>query len=216
MKKGVLITVEGGEGVGKTTQINLLKERLAKEFPKREFIFTKEPGGTPFADKIRALILSEGASGVSGRVMFGLFMASRFEHVEKVVLPALKAGKVVVCDRYAAATYAYQIVAQGGKDLLPLYKEQLKLLAPCTPNLTLILDLDPKVSMARVAKRKGQPMTHFDARKLSFHQKLREGYRAYARKFAPKQAVFIDANGSVEDIHVRVWKAVKKGVPSLA
>jgi dTMP kinase len=213
-KRGILITVEGGEGVGKTTQIRLLKERLIKEFPKRAFVFTKEPGGTPFADQIRELILGEGGKEAGAKTMFALFMASRFEHVERVVQPALRAGKVVVCDRYAAATYAYQIVAQGGNELLPMYKEQLKLLKLATPDLTLIFDMDPKKALVRLATRTGQPITHFDTRKLDFHVRLRKGYKAYAKKFAPRQSRFINAEGSIEAIHEAVWKEVRKAVLS--
>jgi len=87
------IVIEGGEGVGKTTQIKLLKERLPVAFPKREFVFTKEPGGSPFAEKIRELILSDDGKDANPTTMLDLFMAARFDHVESVVAPALKKAR---------------------------------------------------------------------------------------------------------------------------
>ena len=201
------ITIEGGEGVGKTTQVKLLKERFPKIYPDHKFIFTKEPGGTLFADKVRELILSDAAKEVSGKAIFGLFLASRLDHVERIIDPALKNREVVVCDRFAASTYAYQIVAQKTPELLPLYKVHLALLP--TPDLTVIFDLDPSVALARIEARRNQQLTHFDAQGLPFHERLRVGFREYATLFASDRAVFIDANRPIEEIHQDVLIAIK-------
>jgi dTMP kinase len=196
------IVFEGGEGVGKTTQLNLLKERLPQLFPKREIIFTKEPGGTPFAAKIAALVLADGAKEASGETMSSLFIAARYDHVENLIAPALAAGKAVICDRYVAATYAYQVRAHHAPELLPTYTEHFKLLGSSIPDMTIILDLDPAIALARLAKRsETEASTHYDQRELSFHQELREGYTEWAERFAPKKSVFIDANKSAEELH---------------
>ena len=102
------ITLEGGEGVGKTTQRKLLEERLPQLYPDQEFLFTREPGGSPFAEALRDTIFSKLAADADGKTMFGLFAAARADHIRRVIRPALAAGKVVICDRFAAATYTYQ------------------------------------------------------------------------------------------------------------
>src|SRR5882724_2591453 len=136
------IVIEGGEGAGKSTQAALLKERLPGAFPHIDFVFTREPGGTPFADKIRELILSPGAAGVNNKTMFSLFAAARFEHAERVIGPALQSGKTVICERFVAASYAYQIVAEESLELLPMYREQLHLLDQYLSHLMIVLDVE--------------------------------------------------------------------------
>ncbi len=202
-----LIALEGGEGVGKTTQMNLLKERLPQLFPERDFVFTREPGGTTFSDKIRELILSEDAKEADGRTMFGLFVAARAEHVRRIIDPALDAGKTIVTDRYVAATFAYQVVAQEHPMPEHFFAEYL-----CTiprPSLTVILDLDPAIARARAAERTTQALTHFDSRPLEFYVRLQHGYRKYANRY-DNRAVIIDANAPVEMVHERIIEAFRK------
>jgi dTMP kinase len=202
------IVIEGGEGAGKTTQLALLKERLPKEFPGREFVFTKEPGGTPLADAIGDLIKSDGAKDASGRTMLDLFFAARFEHVEHFVRPALALGKVVVCDRFIAATYAYQLVGHDELELVPLYEAHLAQLK-LKPERTVYLDIDPKRAQERVARRTGQPLTHYDTRELAFHERVRAGYRDWMEKYGEGACTLVDADASVEEVSERLIVALR-------
>lgn len=207
---GEFIALEGGEGVGKTTQMNLLKERLPGLFPDRDFVFTREPGGTPFADKIRALILSDDAKEVDAKVMFGLFIAARAEHFRHTIIPAFEAGKTVVTDRFVGATYAYQACAQEDpidKDLFDAYFSSLDY----RPDLTIILDMDPEVAAARASGRTTQAYTHFDARSLDFHQRLRKGYEEFAERYneANEHIVLINAEKGVEAVHAGIVALIR-------
>jgi dTMP kinase len=193
-------SLEGGEGVGKTTQKNLLIKRLPLLFPEREFVFTREPGGSPFAEKIRALILSEDAKHADGKTMFGLFVAARHDHMSQVILPALSAGKIVISDRFIGATYAYQLFAQDGEISKELYWAHHNALER-TPDLTMVFDMDPRVAQERVSKRAGEVATHFDTRALEFHLRLREGYRDFA---AYHPTTLVDAARTPEEVHQEV------------
>lgn len=206
MHKGLFIALEGGEGVGKTTQMNLLKERLPRLFPKREFVFTLEPGGTPLARNIRELILSEEAKDADGAAMFGLFIAARADHVRRVIAPALLAHKVVISDRYVAATFAYQVVAMDGPVPRALFERYLEHIP--MPDLSLILDLDPCISQKRVRARAGHAMTHFDTRPAIFHERLREGYRAWAAQ-SGEHARIIDAAEPPLSVHLHIIDAIR-------
>jgi len=206
------ITLEGGEGVGKTTQMKLLKERLPNLFPHREFVFTREPGGTPFSDKIRELILSDEGKEADGMTMFGLFAAARAEHIRRIIKPALSEGKTVISDRFVGATYAYQAYAQDNPIPEDLFEAHLLSLR-CTPALTLILDVDPNVAQARVHDRQKsqQVLTHFDARPMEFHERLREGYLQFAKRYNTgiHRVILVDAQGSVEEIHAAMAHVLK-------
>jgi dTMP kinase len=201
------IALEGREGVGKSTQMKLLRERLPALFPGREFVFTREPGGTPFADKIYALF-KEGMTETNPRAQFGLVAASRFDHVEKVVRPALAAGKVVVTDRYEAATYAYQVMADS-EALTPLYEEHRKLVP--LPDLTIVIEVPTKAVLARLAARSGEA-TAFDTAHESFHDRLAEGYREYGRKYASDAVRFVDGDRPVDDIHADIVALVREAL----
>lgn len=194
------ITIEGGEGAGKSTQLRLLRERFSELFPSEELCFTREPGGSSFAEELRSVIFSEGAKHLSGKGMFGLFAAARQDHIERVIRPALDAGKVVICDRFAAATYAYQACAMKNpisEEFFRRYYEQLD----ATPVVTIILDIEPDVGMRRIASRNGQDLNHFDERGHEFHEAVREGYRRFA-EFAP--TCVIDASPSQEEVYARI------------
>lgn len=190
------ITIEGGEGAGKSTQLRLLAERFPELFPGMESCFTREPGGSTFAEELRSVIFSEGAKHLSGKGMFGLFATARQDHIERVIRPALDAGKVVICDRFAAATYAYQACAMRNPISEEFFRQYYAEL-DATPVVTIILDIDPNVGMQRIASRNGQDLNHFDERGLEFHEAVRDGYRRFA-EFAP--ACVIDASNSVEKV----------------
>lgn len=211
-RKLPFITFEGGEGIGKSTQIRLLQKALPKLYPHRSFVFTREPGGSLFAEMLRKHVIisddpkiKETVGKVSNATMFALFTAARIDHVESVIKPALDAGKVVVSDRFDASSYAYQIWGDNSEKRQPLrniffaVREYLK---PYLPRLTLILDSgDPKIGLARIRSR-GEAITHFEERDLSFHQQLLSGYRAYAEFVAPDASRIIPVgNASMEEVH---------------
>ncbi len=202
------ITFEGVEGCGKTTQIKLLKEFLEKT-SKYKVVLTREPGGTPLANKIREILLSSENKALTPLAELLLYEASRNQHVEELIKPALAAKKIVLCDRYMDATTVYQGKARGlGVELC----EKLNGLAvgSYVPHLTLILDCAPEVglkrSLARLSQEKSKE-SRFEEEKLEFHKKVYKGYRDLAKKY-PKRIKLIDATGSINDIQKAIQKKV--------
>ncbi len=204
MKTGKLITFEGGEGSGKTTQMTLLSDALRRKgLP---IICTREPGGTPMADKIRHLILEppEDGAGVDMRSEFFLYLASRAQHVQEVLLPALAAGKIVLCDRFSDATLAYQ----GYGRMLPL--DEIKTMMAfasygLVPDLTLFFDIAPDLALPRLSGRK--EINRLDREALSFHERVYAGYQALTQQDAKRIAV-IDARASIEAVSRKVREKI--------
>lgn len=208
----MFIAIEGGEGVGKSTQVALLKERLPDLFPGARFEFTHEPGGTPRADEIRARILSEEMKDKGGKGFFPLFREARLDHVENRVAPALAAGAHVVCDRYVGSTFAYQHCAMNDpitREEYDAHESELARLG-ASPDLVIILDAPVAVSQARLAARPGAP-THFDTRGAAFHERLREGYRAFAGRY-PSRTRVIDATKTPEETHADIVAAIREAM----
>lgn len=204
--RGLLITVEGVEGSGKTTVAHQLAEWLHQQG--FTVTLTQEPGGTPFSDRIRDLLLSP--EGRSAWTEVFLFLASRAEHVAKVIRPALERGEIVVCDRFTDSTLAYQGFGLG----LPVeVLTELNRLATnrIKPDLTLLLDIEPEEGLKRV-----QRTTIFEQRDLPFHQRVRWGYLQLARKepnrikvvnaHEPLEAVMAQAKQWVEEA-LRQWRS---------
>jgi dTMP kinase len=187
MKRGRFITLEGVEGVGKSTQLQTVCECLREHG--LHVIETREPGGTPEADEIRATLLKVRGDGFDPMAELLLMFSARALHVERVIRPALAAGSWVVCDRFTDASYAYQ----GGGRGIPAAKiaalERL-VLKGLKPDLTLLLDLDPAVGMAR-ARGRGT-LDRFEREKDAFFKKVRRVYLARARK-EPRRIRVIDA-----------------------
>lgn len=172
MNRGRLIIIEGGEGSGKTSLVKVLKSEL----PSESTIFTREPGGTPLADEIRAMLLGVTGETISPLTHFALFWAARRAHIELTILPALESGKNVICDRFDGSTYAYQIWGQENHNLKLLFQvmRDTYILRDITPYLYVYLDVEPQVGLARSEKRGDQ--NHFDQKDLEFHQRVRKGY----------------------------------------
>jgi dTMP kinase len=190
----MFITFEGIDGSGKTTQL----QRVAARFP--DPVITKEPGGTPTADRIRAILL-DAASKLDPLAEVFLFAASRHQHVVEVIRPALDAGRVVLCDRYTDATLAYQ----GFGRLLDL--DRLRALndwatGSLRPEITLLFDIDEETGPPRARGRGGAEL-RFEAEDLRFYRRVREGYLALARS-EPDRFLVIDARGSVDEVAKRV------------
>ena len=205
----MFITLEGGEGAGKTTQILHLAGFLTERGLK--CILTREPGGTDLGKKIRALLLNPDNAGMAPETELLLYMADRAEHIRTVIRPALAEGKTVLCDRFFDATLVYQGAARG---LSPEWTAQLHALvfAGLTPDLTLLLDLPPEVGLARARRQlekgaRSARESRFEDETLAFHQRVRDGYLELARR-QPERFRVIDAareEGRVsEEIHSAV------------
>jgi dTMP kinase len=203
MASGGLITFEGGEGTGKSTQAARLAQGLAADG--LEVVATREPGGSPGAEAIRDLLVRGAADRWSAASEALLLYAARRDHIERLIAPALERGAIVVCDRFADSTRAYQgVAAEGPMDLIAALEALV--LKGVQPDLTLILDLPAKTGLARAAGRKGID-TRFETKGVAFHQKLREAFLAIA-KAEPERCVIIDAQPPIEDVAAAIWTVV--------
>ncbi len=172
VKRGVFITLEGGEGAGKTTQAKRLCAAL--ESAGYETLLTREPGGTAGAEAIRDLVLSGKSDRWSGLTELLLMYAARVDHVEKFIIPALERGIWVVCDRFVDSSLAYQGYARGlGIDKVNAVHNAV--LGDFNPDITLLFDIDPILSQKRVETR-GESLTRFDVETLAFHKTIRSAF----------------------------------------
>ena len=201
---GILITMEGPDGSGKTTQISLLAKVLTSEG--REVVQTREPGGTPLADRIRVLVLDPAHDKMTARTEALLYMAARAQHTAELIRPAMERGAVVISDRYADSTLVYQGVARS----LPLDSliwlnrfatEEL------TPDLTLLLDGDTDCLAQRVTSRGNKD--RLDNEDPEFHRKVREGFLLLAAQ-NPERFRVIDADRTVESIQLDIQRCVQE------
>lgn len=185
---GFFIVFEGGEGAGKSTQEGLLADALTARG--HTVVRTREPGGTPAAEAIRAIVLSPEHSGLDPRAEALLFAAARGEHVARVIRPALERGDVVICDRYLDSSVAYQGFARG---LGPRRVRDLSLWATgdLLPDLTVVLDIDPVEGLARFDER-----DRLEAEPLDYHQQVRAAYLALAEQ-EPERYLVLPARDSV-------------------
>ena len=198
------ISFEGGEGSGKSTQIKLLAEKLSK---KRKVIITREPGGTKEAEKIRNLIVRGKDQKWSGSVETMLIFAARKDHVDKVILPNLKKGYWVLCDRYIDSTMAYQ--GYGKKVDIKLIDSLNKVLIKnLVPSITFLLDIDPKTGLAR-SKRKGNNEIRYENMHINFHRKVRISFMKIA-KINKNRIKIIDAGQEKDKISEDIWKILER------
>jgi dTMP kinase len=202
---GRFITLEGGEGAGKSTQTRLLATWLAERGI--DVLTTREPGGTPSAEDIRGLLVS-GATGRWDPITETLLhYAARREHVVRCITPALASGKWVICDRFFDSTLAYQGYGQGvALELI----DRIRALAigAFAPDLTLLLDVDPRTRLARTAARPGAE-DRYERMNEDFHLRVRDGFAAIAAS-EPNRCVVIPADGSAEEVACALQEAVMK------
>ncbi len=212
---GIFVTLEGGEGAGKSTQSRRLKEAL--EAQGRTVLLTREPGGTPEGEKIRDLITQREGGNWTPTAECLLFFAARQMHVEKVIKPALARGEIVICDRFTDSTRSYQGYGHG----FPLETiEQINTLSlgDFTPDLTFILDLPVEAGLKRSFAQKeqaaGREMTEdrFERLDKSFHEKLRQGFLAIAAA-NPARCRVIDAQQSPDEIFAVLMAEIQKALP---
>lgn len=202
---GFFITFEGGEGAGKSTQIARLAKKLREK--RYDVLVTREPGGSPGAEAIRAVLLSGAAEPMGARMEALLFAAARADHVSQVIRPALDRGAIVLCDRFLDSSRVYQGVT--GK-LDPEFMSELERVTVdgAMPDLTLIFDLDPEVGLRRATVRRGaQTADRFEKETLEVHRTRREAFLAIAAA-EPERCVVIDAGQNVESVEDDVTDAV--------
>ena len=193
---GLFITIEGIEGCGKSTQINLLAEYLHEKG--YTVVITREPGGTPLAERIRDLLLDNREENVAPLTELFLYEAARAQHVNTVILPALARDEIVLCDRYADSTTAYQ---GAGRRLAGDFITLLNRLAAgaAWPDRTFILDMPVEEGLRRARARGSDD--RMMAETLAFHQRIREEFLALAHR-EPERITIVDATGSVEEIQL--------------
>jgi len=210
----MFISLEGIEGCGKTTQIRLLSDYLANRgLP---YVVTREPGGTAIGEKIRSILLDPASKGMFPIAELLLYMADRAQHIHQLIKPSLAAGKILLCDRYFDATVVYQGFARGLdiRFILDLYR---MLFQDLKPDLTLLLDLPPRIGLARAwqqldsGSRCGTE-SRFEEEAISFHEKVRDGYLELAR-LEPERFRIIDASRAVDAVQSEILKVVDLYLP---
>ena len=200
MAQGRFITVEGGEGAGKSTQVRLLADALREHGI--DLLVTREPGGTEGAEAIRGLIVDGPAERWRPLAELYLFLAAREDHLHRAILPALAAGRWVLCDRFADSSRVYQgLAGELGLDLVD--KLQAPLLGSCRPDLTLVLDLPVAAGLARCAARGGA--ARFEAKGAEYHERVREGFRLFAAR-EPGRFAVIDAERAEREVAAAIWR----------
>ena len=208
---GYFITFEGGEACGKSTQVKMLKEFLGTLKNKDDFLFVREPGGTPLTDEIRRLLLNYEIDKPLPMTELLLFCASRVEDVYKQILPALNAGKVVIADRFYDSTIAYQGMARGimsSEDILSLTK---KIIGNLVPNLTFYLKISPEEAFKR--KSKMGEMDRIEKEGLEFHKQVQKGYD-FISNIEKERFYVLDATKKPEEIFAEIIKVLKEKIPN--
>lgn len=198
--KGKFITFEGSEGVGKSTNIALVKEFLSSK--NIDLLLTREPGGTPLAESIRALLLNKSDEVIDETCELLMVFAARAQHLNTVIIPALNAGKWVLCDRFTDSTYAYQ---GGGRGLDTKLIEQLEKTVQknLKPDLTLYLDVDVKLGLSRASKR--ADLDRFESEEIDFFERVRRAYLKRVKMDLPSNHYrLIDASESLEKVQQNI------------
>jgi len=205
VNRGRFITLEGGEGTGKSTLLNALREKL--EVTGLSVVVTREPGGTALAETIRNLVLHPPEGQVWSSMAEALLMnAARTDHLEKKIRPALAAGNWVLCDRFADSTRVYQSVQNGvGADVLKMLESSV--LGDTRPDMTLVLDAPVEQAASRRAERGGHSDT-FELRDRAFHEAVRQAFIDVART-EPQRCVLLDASRGVDEVAQNAWRQIE-------
>jgi dTMP kinase len=205
--RGKFITFEGGEGSGKSTHAAQLAERLRERGV--EVVLTREPGGSPGAEIIRHIILSGLAKPLGAETEAILFAAARDDHVRTTILPALEAGRWVICDRFIDSTRVYQGVLGKVDERLIRRLERITVGTEAQPDLTILLDVPATVGLARAKNRRGGGNAdRFEAETPEFHEELRNAYRALAAR-EPRRIALVDGRAPRDVVAGRIWDLVQ-------
>ena len=201
----LFITFEGGEGSGKSSALRLLDERLRAEG--YQTVLTREPGGTPIAEQIRNVILDKANTAMDPRTEALLYAASRRQHLVEKVWPAIKEGKLVLCDRYLDSSLAYQGGARGlGID--NVLNVNLFATEGTFPDLTLLFDIEPELGLERIAKNASREVNRLDLEKIEFHRGVRATFLSLAKRY-PERFVVLDASKSLPEVVEDAYQAIK-------
>lgn len=201
MKNGYFITVEGGEGSGKTSAINSMKDFLEQRG--FEVVVTREPGGIQVAEKIRDIVLFDEMDTVTEAL---LFTAARREHLVQKVVPALQRGKVVICDRFFHSSIVYQGIV-GGLGIETIQDMNEKVVGTYVPDLTILMDVEPETGLARI-KQNNRETNKIDNYEVSFHHQVREGYLLLKDMYSYMEVV--NANMEKSEVLTRIEKILEK------
>ncbi|MHA6534409.1 dTMP kinase [Paenibacillus sp. BAC0078] len=204
-REGYFITLEGGDGSGKTTVLGRVAAYLQNH--SMPYLITREPGGIEIAEKIRSIILDPAHTAMDARTEALLYAASRSQHLAEVVEPALKEGLTVLCDRFVDSSLVYQGFARG------LGIEEVRNINRFAtggrmPDLTFYLDVDPEVGLSRIAANQDREVNRLDLESLAFHQKVREGYKQVI-KADPQRIVVLDANRPIHMVEQDIVQTLK-------
>ncbi len=201
--KGYLISVEGSDGSGKSTQLqNIIAYLQQKQV---DLVVTREPGGTTLSEAIRALLLDATYTEMTAKTEMLLYAASRAQHVEQKIMPALQQGKVVVTDRFTDSSIAYQGYGRELGDMVEKVNEIAT--GGCQPDLTIFLDLPPQQGILRKRQEQNHTMDRLELEKLAFHEKVYAGYQALYQK-QPNRICCIDASQNVENVFAQIQKQI--------
>ena len=210
--RGIFITIEGPDGSGKTTALQQVVPRLQQEM-NRKVVATREPGGSPIAEKIRSLILDPSHTDMDSRTEALLYAASRRQHLVEKVLPVLESGDVIFCDRFVDSSIAYQgyargIGEEGIREINQFATEGIE------PDVTLYIDVPAEVGIQRIhANLDEREYNRLDQEKLDFHEKVRAGYQQLA-KANPERIVVVDGTMSREEVAESCYQIIKNRYPS--
>lgn len=215
--RGLFITCEGVEGSGKTTQLRRLAATLRQAG--QRVTETREPGGSSLGEAIRSILLMTANQGMAAEAELFLYLASRAQLSRECIVPSLNAGSIVICDRFADATVAYQGYGRG-LDLKLIATMNRAATGGLTPDLTILLDLDPREGLHRVRERGQVPLPEpsldrLESEALEFHDRVREGYLHLARE-EPHRFQVIDATRTVEAVATEIWERVEPLIGSWA
>lgn len=200
---GTFIVFEGGEGSGKSTVITEVARHL------ENVVVTREPGGSPYAEEIRRLILSDTAAHADAETLFMLFWAARRDHLVQTIIPALQAGKTVLSDRFDCSTYAYQLVGQQQEQLADLFwKIRDHVLGECIPDAYIVLDIDPAIGLERIRAR-GEKQNHLDLKNIEFHSRVREALKEFVTTHT-KHGEVVDASQPLKEVVAQTLHKVQQ------
>ncbi|MFC5406742.1 dTMP kinase [Cohnella soli] len=203
----MFITIEGGDGAGKTTLITRLDQKIYQETGRRT-IRTREPGGVPIAESIRKIILDRNNTKMDPRTEALLYASARRQHLVEVVMPAIEQGKVVICDRFVDSSLAYQGHARG-LGIQKVWEINRFATEDCMPDLTLYLDIDPAAGLDRIAANEQREVNRLDLEGMNFHKLVREGYREVVEMF-PDRIKVLDAHVEPDTLEEVAWAILKK------
>ena len=201
MTKGLFITIEGGDGAGKSTQM----DNIQKYFEELGYkcLRTREPGGTPIGEKLREILLDPDNKEMSPVTEMMIYAASRAQHVSEVIRPAVERGEIVICDRYVDSSIAYQAF---GRDLGAAVESVNKYaIDGVMPDITFWMDIDPEAGRKRIGNRENPDLDRLELDKLDFHYKVYEGYKSISEK-CPDRVKRVDATKSIEEIRDEIYR----------